>query len=117
MTFHNKLTGSDDPTKFVKTVHEDCCGDSVLATAMQSLDIELKTSWPSMQGETPSSLDYTGRHFCWAVVTQHHMSNEEVQDMWDFEQDWLNRNLTVSYVVPSSQPTAANKLFRVTVEP
>lgn len=83
-------------------VEEDCCGDSVLATAMQGLGIDLKTSWPSMQGETPSSLDYTSRHFCWAIITQHHMSSHEVQDMWDFEQEWLKRNEIVSYFFPLS---------------
>ncbi|KAK7536600.1 hypothetical protein IWX50DRAFT_579624 [Phyllosticta citricarpa] len=69
-------------------------GDFILAKAFKNIDIPLTKSWPRLQGETPHSLDYTEHHYCYPVVSYHHMAPEWIEKMWDFEQAWLSDNET-----------------------
>ncbi|KAI9733620.1 MAG: hypothetical protein M1834_003222 [Cirrosporium novae-zelandiae] len=71
-------------------------GDFVMAKVLEEVNITLLSSWPSFQGETPSSLDYTRRQYCHPVMTYHHMSSEDLTSMWHFEQDWIKRNSSPS---------------------
>ncbi|KAI9652939.1 MAG: hypothetical protein M1831_006268 [Alyxoria varia] len=79
----------EKPEHYHEVVSSDCCGDSILSTVMSDLNITLLQSWPMLQGETVSSLDYTERHWCWPIVSQHHMKPEEITAMWEYEQKWL----------------------------
>ena len=78
-----------EPERYEEIVAADCCGDIIIGTVMKELGVDMLKSWPMLQGETPSTLDYTSRHWCFPVVTQHHMSSEEITAMWDLEQQWL----------------------------
>ncbi|KAB8446192.1 hypothetical protein FH972_025174 [Carpinus fangiana] len=75
--------------KYEKAVDEDCCGDLMIAKVLRDIDIRITRAFPIVQGETPSTLDYTGLHWCHPVVTYHHMSADEIADYWKFEQQWL----------------------------
>lgn len=80
---------SADPAKYEDMTDNDCCGDLLIAKVFQELGIALTRAWPILQGETPSSLDYTRHHWCHPVVTYHHMSGKEMGEYFDFEQVWL----------------------------
>lgn len=79
----------EDPEYYEKVVADDCCGDSVVSTVMEHVGISITSAWPMLQGETVSSLDYSDNMWCYPVVTQHHVTPEQINAMWDFEQDSL----------------------------
>ena len=87
------------PKFYEKIVADDCCGDSVLSTVLSHLNIPLSASWPMLQGETRSSLDYTDKHWCYPIVTQHHVTSSGIQVMWDFEQGWLENRTTTEQAI------------------
>ena len=68
-------------------------GDCVLGKAFHEAGAPLTWAWPLIQGDRPTTLDYTGLDFsrriwCHPAVTYHHMSPTGVKDMWHFEQEW-----------------------------
>ncbi|KAF2139679.1 glycosyltransferase family 31 protein, partial [Aplosporella prunicola CBS 121167] len=67
-------------------------GDLVLGEAFETVGIYLTPAWPTLQGETPYSLDYTEHHWCYPVVSWHHMPPEWIKAVWEFEQEWLSSN-------------------------
>jgi len=83
-------------------------GDLVLAKALEQVGVDLTPSWPIFQGETPYSLDYTERHFCFPVVSYHHVDAEWIQRLWDFEQEWISEH--VRYL-RCDRPTLAKFLY------
>ena len=78
----------DDPARYSR-VSEECCGDLILAQVLKQVNISLTRSWPIVQGETPSSLDYSSHHWCHPVVSYHHMNSSEIEELWHFQQSWL----------------------------
>ncbi|KAI9655217.1 MAG: hypothetical protein M1831_004927 [Alyxoria varia] len=79
-----------EPIRFERLVANECCGDSMLARVMKDVNITLVESWPMLQGETINSLDYTERHWCYPIISQHRMSVNGIASMWNFEQEWLS---------------------------
>ncbi|KAF2641160.1 hypothetical protein P280DRAFT_468823 [Massarina eburnea CBS 473.64] len=75
-------------------VGKECCGDVMLATAMSESHVELVSSWPLLQGEAPSTLDWTERHWCAPIVSWHHMNSAEAelfkttQEKWSVKHGW-----------------------------
>ena len=102
----------DDPLRY-RRVSEDCCGDLILAKVLKQLDIRVLRSWPSIQGETPSSLDYTERHWCYPVVSYHHMNSKEIESLWEFQRDWISNETHSS----SDHPILHRDAFEYFVEP
>lgn len=66
-------------------IHNECCGDYVLARALDECGIQITNAWPSINGESPSTIPFNDKHWCQPVVTLHHMSSEEVQTFYQFE--------------------------------
>jgi hypothetical protein len=73
---------------------DEWAGDLVLAKAFKTIGVTLTQSWPIFQGETPATLDYTARHYCYPVVTYHHVDAEWIRFLWDFEQTWMIHNVS-----------------------
>jgi len=73
-----------------KLTTERHAGDSILAEAFKAANISLTRSWPILQGETPYTLDYTENHWCFPVVSYHHMPSSWIKLMWNFEQSWIS---------------------------
>lgn len=96
-------------SKYERVVAEDCCGDLIVAKALSDAGIGITESWPVVQGETPSTLDYSSHHWCYPIVSQHHMSAQEITDMWEFEQQWIKYN--VSYAGTIRSHNRNNKQF------
>ncbi|KAF2103379.1 hypothetical protein NA57DRAFT_22277, partial [Rhizodiscina lignyota] len=80
---------AESKLKHNKWAMETCCGDLTVANALLDHDVHLTRSWPMIQGETPASLDYGDNHWCHPAVTFHHMSTEEIEAVWHYEQNHL----------------------------
>ena len=85
-----------------KMTQDEWAGDFVLARALKNVGISLTPSWPMAQGETPSSLDYSKRLWCYPVISYHHMTASEINEMWYFEQNWLVKAVSINNLQPYS---------------
>jgi hypothetical protein len=70
-------------------MHEECCGDLVIGTVLKQRGILLKPSWPTVNGEKPTTLPFGPTHWCQPVVTMHHADPHEMNQLVNFE---LSRN-------------------------
>lgn len=73
-------------------VAKECCGDYVLATALNDAHVELYTSWPLIQGEQPNTLDYTNKQWCAPAVSWHHMDTVALTKNWDLQKQWTEKH-------------------------
>ncbi|KAF7595544.1 hypothetical protein BBP40_005579 [Aspergillus hancockii] len=68
-------------------------GDCVLGKVLADAGVGLFFSDPMLQGATPWDYSYyepknKKKHWCTPVVTYHHMTPSDIQDIWAFEQSW-----------------------------
>jgi len=72
----------------------ECCGDKLMAEVLLAADppTRLLRSFPSIQGETVASLDWSPTHWCAPAVTWHHVDAAGIDKLWRFEQDWRKSN-------------------------
>ncbi|KAI0133351.1 glycosyltransferase family 31 protein [Hypoxylon sp. NC0597] len=69
-----------------QTARELCCGDYVLALALNdTIGIGVEQAWPTINGEKPYTIPYGSREWCHPIVTMHHMDPEEISSFWKFE--------------------------------
>lgn len=71
-------------------------GDCVLGKAFEQAGSPLLWSWPLIQGDKPEILDFWKQKgdiqgWCYPAVTYHHLSADEVENMWRFEQEWIDK--------------------------
>ena len=75
-------------------------GDCVLGKAFTDADVQLTDAWPIMQGDYPGIVPYVTpdgrpmpftdeRIWCNPTISYHHMEPAMVEDLWQFEQQWL----------------------------
>ncbi|KAF1999237.1 glycosyltransferase family 31 protein [Amniculicola lignicola CBS 123094] len=98
-----------------KRVGKECCGDLVLATALADSRVEFYNSFPMLQGETPTTLDWTDKQWCTPIVSWHHMSQDEITRVWDVHRNWttkhgwdvpyMGRNAFEEFVLPHLEET------------
>ncbi|TKA23585.1 hypothetical protein B0A50_07419 [Salinomyces thailandicus] len=69
-----------------------CCGDEIMARAFAQVDVPLTPSWPLIQGETVSSIDWKEDHWCTVALTWHHVTPIEVDAMFQFEMAWVDEH-------------------------
>jgi hypothetical protein len=71
--------------EFDMMVKDDCCGDKVLGILLKQKQISL-TNWdPLTSGQKPRRMGFGPKLWCQPAVTYHHMSPEEINEMWQFE--------------------------------
>lgn len=70
---------------------EQCCGDKVLAGAMAESAVEFYPAFPLLQGETPSTFDWTEGHWCAPIVSWHGMTPDEADQLWRIQQEWTHK--------------------------
>ena len=76
----------DMQDKYDKTVHDICCGDRMIAKVLEEEKIKLTKAWPMLNGEKPLTVPFTEAHWCAPILTMHHMTAQEVSQVWNFEQ-------------------------------
>jgi hypothetical protein len=79
-------------SEWQKRIAKECCGDYILATALNDAHVELYTSWPLMQGEQPTTLDYTSKQWCAPAVTWHHMDDAALSKSWELQKKWTDKH-------------------------
>lgn len=79
--------------KWEELTRISCCGDEVLGHALREAQVSLMQAWPRIQGEVVTTLDWTSNHWCTPAITWHHASPAEVDSMWQFETDWINKHV------------------------
>ena len=82
--------------KYDKTVQNYCCGDRMIGRVLLDEDVHLSRAWPMLNGEKPFTLPFGDNHWCQPVITMHHMTAEEVSQVWNFEQERKAQGITVS---------------------
>ncbi|MCJ1418760.1 hypothetical protein MMC32_005111 [Xylographa parallela] len=104
----------DIATKYDKDVQGICCGDRMIGRILLDEDIKLTKAWPMLNGEKPITLPFSKRQWCQPVVTMHHMTAQEVSQVWNFEQERKTQGITTPllfmdifnhFVKPSLLPT------------
>lgn len=83
-----------NPPHWDKTTRGECCGDKVLGDVLMTgvnPPVGVLRSFPIIQGETPSSLDWSPVHWCMPAVSWHHADAATVDKLWNFERQWKLR--------------------------
>ncbi|KAK0111531.1 hypothetical protein ONS95_001885 [Cadophora gregata] len=72
-------------------------GDALLALALQEYGIPVTNSFPMFNGETPSTLWFHPGVWCMPIVTLHHISTPESEQMKAFEEKRPDQNAPLLY--------------------
>lgn len=68
-----------------------CCGDEALAHALKARGVTLKGYWPMFNGESPDSIAFGGDLWCEPVVSLHHISGDDIENLWEWVGNWRIR--------------------------
>jgi hypothetical protein len=74
-----------------------CCGDAELAGALSHKNVSLIDSYPLINDHKPRNMPFGPKYWCQPIITMHHMSPEEVNDLWQFEQSRENPKVSSHY--------------------
>jgi hypothetical protein len=83
-----------------------CCGDVMLSVAMGHAGVFVQGAWPMFQVDPPSGYVFGDGTWCTPAITWHHTHSYEVEALWQFEQEWLNKTWD------EEDPGAVPYLFR-----
>ena len=94
-------------------------GDCVLGKAFRESGVPFTYSWPILQTDHVGMLPFTKedgqqiddphkRPWCYPAVSYHHLSSDWVEDLWQFEQQWLSKRDLVSGQVLSTLTMSTN---------
>jgi hypothetical protein len=72
-------------------------GDCALGKVLEDVHVLLHRAFPHFQGDSPATLDPAVSKidrdlWCFPAVTYHHVATAEIEELWDFEQDWYKRH-------------------------
>ncbi|KAG6001578.1 hypothetical protein E4U54_001043 [Claviceps lovelessii] len=87
--FHGKENVAN---KWDDATQHTCCGDAMFSQALKDeTGIEVVNAWPVINGEKPHTIPYADDEWCQPITTMHHVSAEEVSELYAFEKE---RNFT-----------------------
>lgn len=71
-------------------------GDCALGKVLEDAKVKLHRAFPHFQGDSPATMDPATTKidrdaWCYPVITYHHVSPSEIEDLWSFEQRWFER--------------------------
>jgi hypothetical protein len=70
-----------------------CCGDEALAMALKQRGVWLQGYWPMFNGEIPSTVGFGREMWCEPVLSLHHLTGTDMEDLWQWVQDWRVRTM------------------------
>ena len=85
----------DIAEKWDKDVHGLCCGDAMIGHVLLEENIHMTTAWPMFNGEKPLTLPFSHSHWCQPVITMHHLTAQEVSQVYNFEKERKAQGITV----------------------
>lgn len=107
---HNGTAASWD-----KPMHDECCGDYVIGKILKDNGIELKGSWPTINGENPSTIPFANKQWCEPVVTMHHVQPNHMSHIAEFERS--RKDQKVSLVDCHTVPSSRRLYYKTTANP
>ncbi|CZT52712.1 uncharacterized protein RSE6_14072 [Rhynchosporium secalis] len=78
-------------------LRKECCGDWALAQALKAQNIPVINTWPTINGETQSTIPFAEDHWCQPLVTLHHVSPAEAEQLGSFEAKRKDKSKPVTY--------------------
>jgi hypothetical protein len=89
-----------DPIGWEDFTNSQWAGDCVLGKAFKDAQAPLTPAWPIWQGDDIGYMNYARddnahRLWCRPTVSYHHLSPAAIEDMWLFEQEWIERTAGV----------------------
>jgi hypothetical protein len=79
--------------EWMNFVNGKCCGDMVIGKVFKDVEVPVVRAWPNINGETPESLDYTINHWCYAAMSWHHMSDQQMREMYRYDQEQMGKTV------------------------
>ena len=72
-------------------------GECGVGKLLADVGVPLHRSFPHFQGDSPATLDPMTNKldrdlWCYPAITHHHLSSGEIEDLWQFEQEWYKRH-------------------------
>ncbi|CAL3967947.1 unnamed protein product [Diplocarpon coronariae] len=89
---HNGTAAKWDPR-----LSNECCGDYTLALALKEYDMPVMNAWPTFNGETQYTIPFGEDHWCQPLVTLHHISPAEAEELASFEAKREKRSSPLLY--------------------
>ena len=72
--------------RYEKMVKEDCCGDAVLAHAIQNITgVTLEALYPTFSGEELKDISITSDRWCVPLLSLHRIPPEQMESLWKWE--------------------------------
>jgi hypothetical protein len=84
------VTHNGTAARWDSKMFDNCCGDWVFGQAMLEYGVPLSNSNPTINGETPATIPFGKDNWCQPMVTLHHMSPEQMQQLAEFEKRRAN---------------------------
>ncbi|CAI6331908.1 unnamed protein product [Periconia digitata] len=75
-------------TEWESHVGKECCGEIALANAMTDSGVEFISSFPILQTQSPSTLQWSERHWCSPMVSWGSTEEEDASKLQDLQQKW-----------------------------
>lgn len=83
-----------------------CCGDAELAGSLSKKGVSLIDAYPLINHQKPREIQFGPKYWCpkyWCqpIITMHHVSPEEINNLWQFQQSRSNPEVSFK-LYPSS---------------
>lgn len=74
-------------------------GDCALGKVLEDVNVPFHKAYPHLQGDSPATMDpavtkLDRNAWCYPVITYHHVSPSEIEELWMFEQDWRSSRVS-----------------------
>lgn len=91
---------------FGEDLSKQCCGDEVLAQVLRKSGVPLRGYWPMFNGEKPLTVRFGREHWCEAVITMHHLSEDDFTGLsqWEKARSHPSRPLMFEELFTMIQP-------------
>lgn len=87
------VTHNGTAARWDSKISDNCCGDYVLSRIMHDYGIEVQNSSPTIDGETPYTIPFADYQWCQPVMTLHHITPEEAEQLGKFEEGRQNKKV------------------------
>ncbi|KAF2818742.1 hypothetical protein CC86DRAFT_375612 [Ophiobolus disseminans] len=91
---------------FGQDVRKACCGDDVLAQVLKKSGVSLRGYFPMFNGAETYSIRFNAEQWCEAIITLHHMNDEDLTDLqkWEQSRPYPERPLTFEELFTVIEP-------------
>ena len=85
---------ASDREFYYRLAQDEAYGDFLVAKILQQeINVNLTSVWPLLQGQSPAMVHYNHDVWCRPAVTFHHVVAEEVEVLFEYEQERLETSL------------------------